>query len=255
MGTLDYLSDNLIELRGPVDIATNTAFGNGSTVTGKLYDTALDTTIVKYVTPTTADIASGGTTMFVQDATPFFPFDVIRVLQDDGNELYLAILVLPGSNQIDFAPALSAPLTEGAIVSRIQIAGTSDYVTVGNWAPWDITFNMEVSLNNGTTQERLVLEINRDVGFCLLDGTIGGESVAGNAVKRKLGVNIAMSSFGTFPTSDPVVGDPAWGFRGVIQSDHAGLQLGMRIRGEITAVDATSGTDLTRKAVSTVINK
>lgn len=257
MGTLDWLSDNLIELRGPVDIASNVAFGSGSTVSAKLYDTALDCRAGFYRTVTTADALSTATSVSVQDRTPFFVGDLVGISQDDGTEIRATITSLPGGDlDINFSgDSLTADSSKGSTVRRLQLSTTSTFITLDNWDGWENNMNMEITVNGGALIEKTVTFIDRDSGYATLSSTLGTAVDVGNVIKRKIGANISMSAFGVFPTSNPVIGDPAWGFRGTIASTHADIALGMRIRGEITAVDATSGANLTRKAVSTVINK
>jgi hypothetical protein len=50
----------------------------------------------------------------------------------------------------------------------------------------------------------------------------------------KLGVDLTLTSFGDFPTANPIVGDPAWGFRTTLPDTHADLKIGQDIRIEIT---------------------
>ena len=52
-------------------------------------------------------------------------------------------------------------------------------------------------------------------------------------MRVKLGSDITMTSFGSFPTSSPVAGDTAWGFRGTITDTIGALKSGMKVRIEI----------------------
>ena len=44
---------------------------------------------------------------------------------------------------------------------------------------------------------------------------------------------LSMTSFGSFPPSNAVGGDPTWGFRGVVSSTHPDLALGQDVRAEV----------------------
>lgn len=256
MGTMGFLSDNLLELRGPVDIATNAAFGSGSGIAGKLYDTALDTRVGTYTTVTTADAIEGATSIFVQDRTPLVVSDGLAISLDDGTEQAVGITVLPGSEgEVTFIFALDAPVAKGATVKRTSLFNAAGlFITLENWDGWENGMTLEITADDHTQIDRTINLIDRDSGYATLSSVVLDPTSPGNEVKRKIGAIITMSSFGVFPTSDPVIGDPAWGFRGTISYLHAEIELGMRIRAEIRIVDATSGTNFAKKAVSTVIN-
>jgi hypothetical protein len=117
--------------------------------------------------------------------------------------------------------------------------------------------NMEIIMSDGTAVERTVGLIDRSNGFLILSDTLSVDTLPGDVVKRRLGVtaadDIEMLAFGTFPASDPIPGDETWGFRGTVLHDHPEIQLGMRVRAEITLVDGE--TNIFRKAVGTVINE
>jgi hypothetical protein len=123
-----------------------------------------------------------------------------------------------------------------------------------NFDEWEDGMAIEISLDDGTAFDGTVEEINPDAGYLKLKNDVIPSAVsAGAVVKRKIGADVSMAAFGTFPTSDPVPGDPTWGFRGTIDHDHAELALGMRLRAEITYEDG--GTNIRRKAIGTVINQ
>lgn len=255
MGTLDYLSDNLIELRGPVDIANDAAI-DAATVSAKLYDTALDTTVGAYTTVLTADALSAAGTIFVQDRTPFAVLDAIGVQRDDGTEQVVVVSVLPGSaGEITIVPVLTEASAKGSTVKMIALGPNADFITLADWSEWQNFYTMEITRGSASvtvsTVEQVLSLINRDAGYAVIVPGALGDTAVGNPIKRKIGADITMTAFGSFPTSNPVVGDPTWGYRGTIDHDHSEIALGMRIRGEITLTKGTL--NLSRKAIATVI--
>jgi hypothetical protein len=140
----------------------------------------------------------------------------------------------------------------------------SGFVGLDNAEGWETDMIMEITASDNTVEEFTIGWVDIPGSNVWLGGggpnTLNVTSLAGALVKRRLGPpsdNISLTSFGTFPTSDPIVGDPTWGYRGTIPHDHPDLQPGMRVRGEITLLDASVSPTLRlfRKAVSTIINK
>lgn len=256
MGTLEFNTDNLFELRGPVDIATNAAFGVASGSITKIYDTALDCLVGFYTTVTTADALSAATSIFVQDRTPFFVGDTIGIAQDDGTEIRAVITSLPGSEgEIVFTgEPLTADSVKGSNVRRLELDSTSTFITVDNWDGWENNMQIQITEPDEPEIERTISFIDRNSGYATISSSLGVRVVVGALAKRKIGPSVTMTAFGVFPTSNPVIGDPAWGFRGVIIYDHPEIRLGMRVRAEIHIVDSISTTAMTRKAVATYIN-
>lgn len=260
--SLDYLSDNLIELRGPVNIAQGAAVDESSTVNAKLYDTAYDAKIDTFETTLTEDAEIGAGSVFVEDDVPFAVGDSLHIDLDDGSVHRGVILTLLGSKELDFAGTLAFAASEGNRVTRARLDSTSVYLTLDNFGVW-LDDRLEVTTTDGTLSEHQVLDVLADRGYLKIDVSppLSADVEVGAIVKRRLGVgptnDISMAAFGTFPTSNPVVGDPTWGFRGVIPHDYPDFQLGMRVRGEITLVDTVPSPDLnlTRKVVGTLINQ
>lgn len=255
MGTLDYLSDNLIELRGPVDVAQDAAISNASTVTAYLYDTKLDTAVEDYSTVTTVDAAAAATSLTVQDDTPFQVGEICAVWQDDGTIHLFTITALPGSAVLTFSgDALPAAVSAGARVDRRTLTTASTYLSVQSWANWQEGDAYELTDDSGGVVTGTLTRINRDRNYALMSTSPAANTTRGAAVKSRVGAQITLTSFGSFPASAPEVGDSSWGFRGTIQSTHAGLRPGMRVRGEIS-LDDGAGLLLVRKVVATVINE
>lgn len=253
--SFDYLSDNLIELRGPVNITTDLAINEGAVVSAKLYDTLVDTRLGAYETVLTEDSAFQADSVIVRDAAPLSTGTIILLELDDGSTLRTTIINLSGTDNttVQLLSLLDAPSSTGNKFSVEIWDSTSTIISIDNFQGWESNMNMEISLDDTTLIERTISLVNPDSGYLSLSGSPGFDVSSGNIVKRKIGADITMSNFGTFPNVDPVAGDPEWGFRGIINHDHSDIQLGMRLRGEITLVDGSL--NLTRKALATVINQ
>jgi hypothetical protein len=255
-GRLDYLSDNLIELQGPVDMANDAAVGDTPSpgVSAKLYDCAMDARLSKYRTILLEDAAAGATEIYVADLSPITAGATILIEMDNGQKDAAQVQSVGASGLVTITGyPIAVAAAAGRQVEIVTYDSTTTIIGIDNFSQWEDGMNMEITLNDGTTVESEVSLIDRDAGYMKF-GALGVDASAGNLVKRKIGADISnFADFGTFPTSDPVVGDSAWGFRGTIASDHAEIQLGMRIRGEILYDDGTL--TLTRKVIATVINE
>jgi hypothetical protein len=129
-----------------------------------------------------------------------------------------------------------------------------EYISVDDYSGWEegMTIALETA---GADQEKTVVDVFADEGYIQLDTTIDNFTYPDRRVARKIGNDVgAFAAFGTpFPTSDPVVGDPTWGFRATIDHNHAEIRLGMRLRAEIIMTDPPL--NLKRKVVATVTNE
>lgn len=263
----DYLSDNRVELRGPVNQSTGLPITEGTTTaTARLYDASLDCRLAAYHTPLTADAVAGATSVFVKDNAPIFSGSIILIDLDNGQQDRVTVnSVTAGTGEIDITGfTLDSAASEGRLVTIVQYDDTSNVVSIDDFTGWEDGMNMEITLGDGTVDEFIVSLIDSDSGYLTLATTLTVATNAGAVVKRRLGSdaggdNITMAAYGTFPTAvgDTIVGDETWGFRGTVPHDHPDIQLGMRVRAEITAVDTTPTPDLNlfRKVVATVINE
>ena len=254
MGTIDWLSDNLITMAGPVIAETGlppseTPSGG---VSAKLYDTSLDTSLDRHEETLTEDYDEATDVITVSDPLLFESDTTMEVLLDDGSLSDRTVLSKSGSD-ITMDAGLGGPASKGNSVTITRYPSGMTYVGLTNMDEWLIGMTIEITLANGTLEEFTVTSSDRDSGWVKLHTGTGSSAVAGGLVKRKIGADVSMSSYGTFPTADPEPGDETWGFRGTINHNHAGIQLGMRLRAEITYEDGT--TNIHRKAIGTVINQ
>jgi hypothetical protein len=255
-GNFDYLSDNLLELQGPVDVPNNaavTTIAGGTSCTARLYDTSLDSHIAPFRTYTTSDAAIGDDSLDVADGTPFRLNQLIAIETDLGyTEPHIVSSV--SSNTLTLVTALAAPASAGRLVEIRQYSIDSHYFAIDNYSTWESLDRIEFTYNDGSEVSRPITWVDPDRNYIHILAPLSIAVDVGNVVKRQLGIQvITFADFGTFPTSNPVVGDPTWGFRATIQHDHADIKLGMRIRAEITMDDA--GLNLRRKVVATVVNE
>lgn len=263
---LDYLSDNLIELRGPVNKSTGLPVTEAiNACESKLYDTALDCRVGKYETVLLADIAAAASSMTVPDNTAFFSGHTMLIEMDDG-AFYSETAGSPSGDTAVALVSATIPVaaSKGNKVIITVWDSTSTVISIDNFDGWESGMNMEITVDGGVLVERTVSLIKADAGYLTLSASVGTDTSAGNLVKRRLGVTTTddidtTTAFGTFPTTvaTTVEGDETWGFRGVIPHDHPDIRPGMRVRGEIVLIDTTPSPTLnmTRKVVETVINE
>ncbi len=260
---LDYLSDNLVELRGPVNIAQNAAVAESSTVSAKLYDTELDARLSDAPTVLREDYTdTSSLDIIVRNALFMHPGAQILVKTKFGSIIQEEVVsksTIDGVSTITLTNALGTPADKGAPVVTLVYGTGAGFIQLDNIEGWKNDMTMEITHSDGTLAEFTVGNIDAEDSHLWLRGqTLGVTTLAGALIKHKVGpASIAMVAFGSFPTSNPVIGDPAWGFRGVIEYNAQDLLLGMRVRAEITLVDGVPVPDLnlTRKVIGTLINR
>jgi len=254
---LYYRSDNLIELRGPVNAATDAAIDSGATVTALLYNADKDAIFNGYTTKTTVDAAASDVAITVQDSTPFAVGEPCKIRMDNGVDHYFGIISLPGSDVLGFAAqGLAYAASAGALVTRLGLTTSlsgSTHLSISDWSGWEENDAYEIESSAKVITTGTLSQINRDRNYALMSTAPLGTAALGALVKCPIITTpITLASYGTFPTSNPVAGDPTWGFRGTIDHNQIGLYPGMRVRAEITAVDGTL--NLERKVISRVVN-
>jgi hypothetical protein len=256
MNTIDWQSDNLVAMAGPVIAETGLPPSEDPSggVSAKLYDTNLDCRIAAFETTLAQDYVTGSNTFYVIDSLPIIVGNVLLMDTDDHKKTQFTVtLVDPVTHEITVSASSQSSASADNTVSCILYALDQNQIPLDNFNEWEDGMAIEISLDDGTVFDGTVEKINPDAGYLKLKNDVIPSAVsAGAVVKRKIGADVSMAAFGTFPTSDPVPGDPTWGFRGTIDHDHAELALGMRLRAEITYVDG--GTNIRRKAIGTVIN-
>ena len=260
--TLDWLSDNLVELRGPVNIATDAALAtilSTSSATVKLFDTELDCRLSDGETFLTEDAEAGASSIFVAVPTGYRTGTEILIDLDSGRQdAQIPTTVNFVTGEFTLTGTLISAASKYKKVRITTYDAGSTNIHIDDISGWEAGMTIEISLGDGTFVERTLSGMKHEISCTAMNGqSLGVDTQPGAVLKRKLGADISMADFGTFPTSDPVPGDPTWGFRGTINSDHADLALGMRVRAEITAVDTgpTPDLNLFRKVVGTIINQ
>jgi len=265
--SLDYLSDNLIELRGPVNVATDAAvstiLSGNSVVTAKLYDTALDTRLSDAPTTLSEDYtADPSSAVITVQSVGFIQAGTQLLIEVNGSSFKKREVLSVALNVVTLTTVLgTTPADKGNAVLVHTYSTLAGFVEVTDIQGWEQDMTIEITRTDGTLAEFTAASPDIPASRIWLNGaTLGVTALVGALVKRKLGDDIEagdFSDFGTFPTSDPVAGDPTWGMRAVIDHDHADLALGMRVRGEITLIDSapTPALNLTRKVVGTLTNE
>ena len=262
-----YLSDNLISLNGPVDRATGAAVSSSPvSCTARIYDESKETRVAPFVTRLTEAVTGSSTTISV----PTIRGGTYRIIQevnetalvtfDDGvkrSSTLSATTELDGFDRVT-ASALNQAAAVGNAVEILTypagvkmipvedntkiVSGDTVEIRMDSGAYWVQTVTevanaviTEDATDIDASVRSTLMAINHDPISTIRSTDVSALAVtAGTRVRVKLGSDIAMTSFGSFPTSNPVEGDTAWGFRGTIPDTLSASPAGMRVRIEIT---------------------
>lgn len=260
---LFQLSDNLIELVGPTDVALNLPI-TGATVSAKFYDRRL---IFEMGILETFNVEADFDTTISPDILipkirpcPYNPSDVVIL---DGFSTVNGDPLRTGGTITarDLTPVGWDRLTlGGAIVNMRAPIGSpfklfSKVTGASIWVPIDKPLEetadvvLEVRLDSGTTAEQTVsrsyaptvtyngaIPPNHPKMPELLQMTLSGALSVGKSMRVKLGTgSISMAQYGT-----PAAGSALWGYRGTVPHTHAAVaRLGRQMLAEITLVGGT----------------
>jgi hypothetical protein len=262
MAKLNYQSDNVITLAGPVNLNLDEAAGVSPTptVTARLYHERKEVRTAEFVTRLTLDEASSSTLINVPKTTPtaFEAADTVVIDLDDGSVHETTIVsvstVDAGYDIITLTAGIPTAAAAGSTL-RLTKKGATSLILVIQSPGGPITLEkgdaIEIDLDSGSVglsvdQVRTItavedadnvtatVALNQAAFECItLSGATSSAVSAGRRVRRKLGADVVMTAFGTFPTANPVLGDTSWGFRGTIEDTHADLEVGMSVRIEV----------------------
>jgi hypothetical protein len=215
----------------------------------------LDTNVSEFEVLVAEDWESGalGLELTLESVGMSRPDSVIEVELDKGNFTPRTVVSVLG-NTLTLDEGFISPVSKGNRTKQTVYPVQLGFMGVDDLQEWEIGMTMEITRADGTLQLFTVHTIDRNGKWVNWNPEqIGSPINAGGIIKRKIGPDVTMVAFGTFPTSNPTPGDPEWGFRGTIDHDHAELALGMRIRAEITYEDGS--VNIRRKVIGTVINR
>ncbi len=262
MDYIDYRSDNVLELRGPVNRTTGLAV-DGATVEALLYDLQKDTYITELTTRISDDEAAAQTVLSVQSSLGFAAADHIHIDLDDGT-VHETTGGATTATTMTIAVGLPSVASKGKEIRRYRLNTAAVYISVKDTSAWDLGDVCVIPTDtSGTVSTAEVIQVLDKL--LLLDAVVDAATLVGKEVKARLlaATPISCAAYGTFPTTvaATVEGDPAWGYRGDLPSTdfdtwtagtNIGLTLGQRVRTEFSLV---KGTDvLVRNNVATVIN-
>lgn len=257
-----YQSDNTIALSGPVnaDLDAAVALSPPPTVTASLYHERKEVRTVEFVTRLTLDEPSTVTVIALPKTTPavFEAADTLAIDQDNGTVHETTIVSVnvgnAGFDEVTITAGLTAAASAGSTVRLTKKGGTSVILVIqspGGPIALEKGDTVVVDRDIGAAtfavnQVRTITSVedaanvtatvarNQATFECIeLSAALSGAVSSGRSVRRKLGTDITMASFGTFPTSNPLLGDSSWGFRGLITDAHVGLEIGMTVRIEV----------------------
>lgn len=262
---LPYLSSGFFELRGPVNLgatpnAAMNTIASGTTGTVKLYNDNNETKLIDLESKLSADEAAGQTTISVDDTTGFADGDTVRIDLDNGLIHPTTINGVPTATEITLAAGILTAASKNKAIRRTKLGTNATYLAVDSvgrnrldpLSSWRVGLTISLVLDDLTTPTpATVTQVLTDpCPILVVDTAPTGAISTGREVKNKLGADITMADFGTFPSSSPTAGDKLWGYRGTVVNTHAGLIPGMYVRGEMDIVDG--GIKLIEHAWATV---
>ncbi len=264
MDLIDYRSDNVLELRGPVDRTTGLAV-SGAAVTAFLYNVVKDTNIIELVTRLSEDEDTPETAISVEGILGFTDTDFVHVELDDGTVHATTINGVPASDVITLTVALPSAASKGNEIRRYRLNTLCKHISVHDATPWEIGDVCVIPTDtNGTVSTAVVDQVLKLDNILVIDSALAAATLVGKEVKARLlsSTAIPCASYGAFPTdaASTVLGDPAWGYRGPLPDTDfdgydpgvdIGLKLGDRVRTEFNLV---KGADvLVRNNIATVM--
>lgn len=263
MDSIDYRSDNVLELRGPVDTTTGLAVSS-ATVDALLYDISKDTFTVDLVSRINVDEEAAQTVLSVGNTIGFTNADLVEVDLDDGTVFRGVVSGTPTDTEITLSAGITSAASKGNQIRRYSVSTNTTYISVNDTSHWKIgdvcVISSDVSGTYSTSTVSQVLD-----KFLVIDSSVDAQTKSGCQVSSRLlaSTPISCASYGVHPTTVATTteGDPAWGYRGDLPDDdfdgytagsNIGLRLGHRVR---TEFKLTKGGDvLTRNNIATVVN-
>lgn len=234
MDQIAFRSDTWVYLSGPVREADGTAVSESPvSCTARIYDERKEQRTEALTTRLAVDYGAGTTIVIPKPSQSVIAVgDTFRLYALDGSVYDRAITAISEETEgytLSFSGAISATATAGSAVRIItQATGTtwltfdrSPKIVVGD------SVRIEETTASSATQ---VLELSfthlsepvvNHPRFWAVQVSATSIDIEDNTQCRvQLGADISMSSFGTFPTANPIAGDSDWGFRGLITDTH-----------------------------------
>jgi hypothetical protein len=252
-------SDNLIALNGPVDNSTGAVVGTSPTsCKARIYNERKETQVRTFATRLTAAALSGDSAVKVPllSPDPIVSGDTVRVTLDDGSVKEAALsgsANSTGYQTLTFATTLGVAAATGNLVEVVTKVASATVFPIRADTLLEVGDQVEIRQDDGQSLTTTIIQLQKVVAtedasdlaptaaknqptFFAITVAAGRAqaTTAGARLRVKLGDDVSsLASFGSFPTSNPVAGDTAWGFRGAIPDDQAGLKAGQDVRVEI----------------------
>ncbi len=121
--------------------------------------------------------------------------------------------------------------------------------TRGNGHGFEVGDILRIELDSGAYHESAIVSIDHEARKIVITAGLATQATGPKPVAVLLGSSITLNEFGT-PTLPPVP-KAAWGWRGLIADDHAGLEIGLSVRVEIE-LNGGAGLQARRRIIETV---
>ena len=258
MDEIRYRSDSLVQLNGPVNKATKLPVSASPTsITARIFNERKEVLTSRFETRLT-NAGLPGFAIAIPKFTPsiFEVNDTIIIHLDDGTIDTEVIDAINTSNAgwdlITLTGTLGGAAAAGNTVElKTKAAGTT-FLVVDRPGSIELGDQLEILRDAGTLQVTTLTQFqqisgledtdnvtataapNQPIFYAMMIGALTAACSAGSRIRVKLGVDLTLTSFGVFPTANPIMGDPDWGFRATLPDTHADLRIGQDLRIEIT---------------------
>ena len=179
---IDYRSDNVLELRGPVDRTTGLAV-DAATVTALLFNLTKDTNIKPLVTRLSEDAIATQTAISVEAILGFTDTDFVHVGLDDGTVHATTINGVPASGVITLAAGLPSAAAKGSELRRYRLNTLTKHISVHDANSWNIGDVCVIPTDtNGTVSSAVVDQVLKLDNILVLDNALDAATLVSKEV-------------------------------------------------------------------------
>jgi hypothetical protein len=240
-GVFTLGASNVLEMRGAVDIRPDPwvpfeTVLQGTIATGRLFNAENDTKTKDIEVLSDANTASGTDVISLASSIGLSVGDFVELGLDDGLT-HPSTLSAVGPTSVTLADVTPSVSSSGKTLRRVKMGATSKHFEVVALGSIRIGNSLSVALDDGSRKSFVVDQVIAYGSRSIIRTTAGpvlSTISSGRRVGNQIGPDIVMADFGT-PVLNP--GDKAFGFRADIGTDHGEFEAGMRLRGEVVALE------------------
>ncbi len=185
-----------------------------------------------------ADADALASELSVKSTIGFEDADTLEIPLDDGSLSDEAISASTAST-ITLVGTLDSAAEKGREVRKTVTSAAGLILSVRDARAWKKDDVCDYEQDDDTVGSEIVSAVNSTLGLLTLPVGPTAAVSAGRLVRRRIGAEITLSSFGTFPTTVAATQpeDQTWGFVGTMDRDHADTYFKQELAYQVTAVD------------------